>query len=127
MEDSHPSMFNVKCKGQTLRASMVNTGPMSCEARSGGLQLARHARCSSPPKLIRLKCDYPAPEGLESSRTSNGPTQKAVRHPRGMLINYIFTGSSYDRKSTLKVGGIIQHPPEFCGSKILQNFKFYKQ
>src|SRR6266540_1662012 len=31
---------------------------------------------------------------LESSRTSNGLTLKAVRHPRGTLINYIFTGSS---------------------------------
>src|SRR5438876_9522892 len=82
--------------------------------------------CSNPLKLIHLKCDYPAPEGLESSRTSNGPTQKAIRHPRGTLINYIFTGSSYDRQSTLKVGGIIQHPPDFCGSKILQSFKFTK-
>ena len=44
--------------------------------------------------------------------------------PRGTLINYIFTGSSYDRQSTLEVGGIIQHPPEFCGSKISQSFKF---
>ena len=41
-----------------------------------------------------------------------------------MLINYIFTGSTYDGQSTLKVGGIIQHPPEFCGSKISQSFKF---
>src|SRR6266498_4164309 len=83
--------------------------------------------CRNPLELIRLKCDYRTPEGLESSRTSNGPTQKAVRHPRGTLISYIFTGSRYDRYSTLKVGGIIQHPPEFCGSKILQSFKFYKQ
>ena len=80
--------------------------------------------CSNPPELIRLKCDYLAPEGLESSRTSNGLTQKAVRHPRGTLINYIFTGSRYDSHSTLKVGGIIQHPPQFCGRKILQSFKF---
>ena len=41
-----------------------------------------------------------------------------------MLINYIFTGSSYDRQSTLEVGGIIQYPPEFCGSKVSQSFKF---
>src|SRR5205809_4749933 len=47
---------------------------------------------------------------LESSRTSNGLTLKAVRHPRGTLINYIFTGSSYDRQSTFEVGGIIQYP-----------------
>src|SRR6266508_3501471 len=81
--------------------------------------------CSNPLELIRLKCDYPAPEGLESSRTSNGPTQKVVRHPRGMLINYIFTGSRYDRQSTLKVGGIIQHPQEFR-SKILQSLSLQK-
>src|SRR6266511_4469737 len=30
---------------------------------------------------------------MESSRTSNGLSQKHVRHPRGTLINYIFTGS----------------------------------
>ena len=27
---------------------------------------------AAPPKLIRFKCDNPSPEGLESSRTSNG-------------------------------------------------------
>src|SRR5947207_10439049 len=37
---SFPSKFNIKCKGQSQRTSMVNTGPMSCEARSGGVQLS---------------------------------------------------------------------------------------
>src|SRR6266511_4412823 len=37
----------------------------------------------APPDLIRFKCDNPSPEGLESSRTSNGLKQKAVRHPVG--------------------------------------------
>src|SRR6266498_5013936 len=29
----------------------------------------------APPDLIRFKCDNPSPEGLESSRTSNGLKQ----------------------------------------------------
>ena len=37
---------------------MVNTGPMSCEVRFGGVQLARHARRESMvntfPCLMRL-------------------------------------------------------------------------
>src|SRR5438128_124223 len=27
---------------------------------------------AAPPNLVRFKCDNPSPEGLESSRTSNG-------------------------------------------------------
>src|SRR5438105_7736546 len=40
-------------------------------------------RCGNPPELIRLKCDYAAPEGLESLRTSNGLTLKAVKQSVG--------------------------------------------
>src|SRR6266542_675265 len=49
-----------------------------------------HVSCSTPHELIRLKCDYPSQRDLESSRTSNGSILRAVRHPCGTLINYIF-------------------------------------
>ena len=58
MEDSLPSKFNVKCKGQTRRASMVNTCPMSCEVRSRRLNslgmLGGQAWLTQVPCIVRL-------------------------------------------------------------------------
>src|SRR6266498_4699315 len=36
---------------------------------------------AAPPNLIRFKCDNPSPEGLESSRTSNGLNRRPSSIP----------------------------------------------
>src|SRR6266542_6882924 len=78
-------------------------------------------RADAPVAPLRFK---PAQERLslmESSRTSNGPSQKHVRHPRGMLINYIFTGSDIG-KPYVDGRNHTVNTEHFSGSEILQVF-----
>ena len=50
-------------------------------------------RADAPVAPLRFKPAQARLSLMESSRTSNGLSQKHVRHPRGMLINYILTES----------------------------------
>src|SRR6266540_5702403 len=45
---------------------------------------------AAPPNLIRFKCGNPSPEGLESSRTSNGLKIEGCQASRRIPINHKF-------------------------------------
>src|SRR6266540_806641 len=63
---------------------------------------------------------------LESSRTSNGITLKAVRHPRGTLINHIFSRSDITDKPHSKWAKSYSIHQSLAETKYTE-FKFYNQ
>src|SRR5438128_11704503 len=75
----------------------IRRAPTEVEMRVGRTLL----KCSTPhefnPAQVRLSI-------MESSRTSNGLNRKAVRHPCGTLINYIFIGSKVSTAIHMKRG-----------------------
>src|SRR5947207_509596 len=70
--------FTCKCKGKTWKASMVNTYPMSCEARSGGVQLARHTKRASMVNTSHMSCEARSRRVCINSLQGNVPWQSFV-------------------------------------------------
>ena len=77
------------------------------------------AMCSTPhefnPAQVRLSI-------MESSRTSNGLNRKAIRHPYGTLINYIFTALKVLMANHMKRGR--NHTVN--RNRVLAEAKYYK-
>src|SRR6266498_2710597 len=93
-------------------------GPCIASLQLISLRTDCNTICSTLPKLIRLKCGYPVSQRLGIIPHFKWTNLKAVRHPSGTLINYIFTGLRSRQTIHMKCGqNHTEITPEFSGKQ----------